>query len=92
MNKSTNPASDEIWGILKEVAASHKEAKQEMKELRASQKETDEQIKQSGKKLEKTISLFETQWGRLVESLIEGKLVEMLKTRGIEVRQTSQRV
>ena len=27
-----------------------------------------------------------------MESLIEGKLVEMLKARGIEVRQTSQRV
>ena len=70
MDKSVNPASDEIWGLiketqikLKEISVSHKEAKQEMKELRASQKETDEQIKQSGKKLEKTISLFENPVG-----------------------------
>ena len=92
MNKSAVPVSDEIWSLIKEtqqnikeVSASQKETEQSLKELSASQKE-------HNKRLEKTISLFETQWGKLVESLVEGKLVEILKARGIEVRQTSQRV
>ena len=90
MNQST--VSDEIWSILKEtqknlkeLSASQKEAELEMKELRASQKETDKQLK-------KTDARFNSQWGKLVESLVEGKLVEILNKRGIEVRQTAQRV
>ena len=42
--------------------------------------------------MEKTRSIFETQWGKLVESLVEGKLIKLLRDRGIKVRQTGQRV
>ena len=69
----------------KELQASRKEAEREMKELRASQKETNKQLK-------KTDALFNTRWGKLVESLVEGKLVEILNERGIGVHQTSQRI
>ena len=102
-NKSAISASDEIWSILREVSASHKQAKEEMQEIRAGQKETsrqiktfsaetNQQIKENIQGLKEARKLFETQWGKLVESLIDGKLVELLRSRGIEVRQTSQRV
>ena len=42
MNKSTVPASDEIWSILKEVSISQKETEKNLKELAARQKETDQ--------------------------------------------------
>ena len=91
MNKSTNPASDEIWSLiketqknLKEVSASHKEAKQEMKELRASQKVTDRQIQKMGGR-------FNQRWGTFVESLVSGNLVKILQVWGIDIMQTHTR-
>ena len=101
------PASDEIWKLiketqknLKEVSASQKETDRQIKTLSAETDrqiktlsgEADRQIKEYNRRLEKTRKIFETQWGRLVESLVEGKLLELLKSRGIEVRQTGPRV
>ena len=63
-----------------------------MKEIRVSQKETDRQLKETDRQLKETDKRFNTQWAKLVESLVEGKLVEILRVRGIEVWQTSQRV
>jgi Holliday junction resolvase-like predicted endonuclease len=60
------------------------ELRQLMKELTHSQKETD-------KALKKAISQFESQWGKLVESLVEGKLVNLLNSWGIHISDTSQR-
>ena len=123
MNKSTNPASDEIWSLIKEtqknlkevsvshkeakqemkeLRASHKEAKQEMKELRASQKETEKQIKalfaetslqmkETDRQIQKIGGRFNERWGALVESLVEGNLVELLQSRGIDIMQTHTR-
>ena len=82
---SQKETDQQIKKFSEELQASQKEAELEMKELRASQKETDKQLK-------KTDARFNSQWGKLVESLVEGKLVEILNERGIEVRQTAQRV
>ena len=70
-NKSAIPASDEIWSILKEVSAGQKETSQQIKELSAEVKETNNGLK-------KAKELFETQWGRLMESLVEGDLLKIL--------------
>ena len=83
---------DEIWDLIKETRIDMKEfnANMEqsmeqfrvgMEELRASQKETDRQLK-------RTEGMFTSQWGKLMESLIEGSLVELLRARGVEVIQT----
>ncbi len=61
--------------------ARHKKAMQEMAEIRQSQRETSKQIK-------KTEALFNTQWGRLMESLVDGDLVPLLNQRGIPVDYT----
>ena len=105
MNKSTVPASDEIWSILKEVATSHKEAKQEMKEIRASQKETEKNLKEvsasqketavsqkeTDRQIQKIGGRFNQRWGTLVESLVEGKLVKIFQDHGIDITQTHTR-
>ena len=91
MNKSTIPASDEIWSILKEVADGHKEAKQEMKELRASQKEVAASQKETDRQIQKIGGRFNQRWGTLVESLVEGKLVKIFQDRGIDITQTHTR-
>ncbi len=92
----TNASLDRTNATLDKTAASQKEtdkllkessrkARQEIKELRLSQKETDKQIK-------KTEALFNTQWGRLMESLVEGDLLKILQEKGVNVDQTYRNV
>ena len=62
-----------------------KEAEQQMKELR-------EQMKDTDRRLKKTDELFNSQWGKLLESLVEGDLIPLLRARDIEVESTHPRV
>ena len=68
------------------------ELRQCMKELQDLQKETTTQMKETDKKLNKTIHLFESQWSKLVESLVESSLIALLKSKNIDVHRTSTRV
>jgi hypothetical protein len=54
--------------------------------------ETREQMKDTDKKIKELSRLFTSQWGKLVESLVEGDIIRLLKERGIKVEQTLQRV
>ena len=54
----------------------------ELKDLIKFSKEQDKKVKELNK-------LFVNQWGQLVESLVEGKMVELLNQRGIKVQQTA---
>ncbi len=85
--------------LVREVAEEQKETDRQLKatdkRLKATDKQlkaTDKQLKATDRQLKATDSRFNTQWGRLVESLVEGSLVPLLRARGIEVRQTSRRV
>ena len=62
-----------------------------MRELAKSQKETDRQLKETVHQLKETDSRFNSQWGKLVESLVEGNIVEKFSERGIQVQGTAQR-
>ena len=77
-DKSTISASDEIWSILKENS-------QQIKEISA-------EVKETNKGLRKAKELFETQWGRLMESLVEGDLLRILNETGIAVKNTYMNV
>ena len=73
------PATPEkIWAILREVS-------KEQRKLSRQQKQTDRQMK-------KLAGLFTSQWGALMESLVEGDLVPLLQARGITVRYTHTRM
>lgn len=54
--------------------------------------ETNQQFKETDKKLKKLEELFTSQWGKLVESLVEGDLVNILNQKGIQVHNTNERV
>ncbi len=56
------------------------------------QEETDRQMQDTDRRLKKTDELFNSQWGKLVESLVEGDLVALLQARNIEVQSTYPRV
>ena len=54
--------------------------------------ETNKQFKETDKKIKELAALFTSQWGKLVESLVEGDLIKLLNKKGIDVEQTVQRV
>ena len=56
------------------------------------QAETARQMKESERRLRRAEDLFTSQWGRLVESLVEGDLLKLLRERGVEVEVVASRV
>lgn len=50
-----------------------------------------EKFQETDKKLNKLERLFTSQWGKLVESLVEGDLIKLLNERGIQVESVIQR-
>lgn len=77
-DESSAPISDEIWKLCRET-------KEDIKALFVSQRETDRQMKETDRRLKKLDSLFNGQWGKLMEALVRGDLVPLLNARGIEV-------
>ncbi|MCH8555891.1 MAG: hypothetical protein LAT76_12090, partial [Schleiferiaceae bacterium] len=55
-------------------------------------KETDKQFKETDKRIKKLNDLFTSQWGKLIESLVEGDLIALLNAKGIMVERTQERV
>jgi len=53
--------------------------------------ETDRMFRETDKKMKALQELFEGQWGKLVESLVEGDLVNLLQGYGIRINDTSTR-
>ena len=92
--------------LVQEIILSQKKAESEHQQLRAGFKdiearfketdkkfkETNNQFKQTDARIKQAFDLFEGQWGKLMESLVEGDLVNLLRQRGIPVNDTSTRV
>ena len=99
-----NPATpEEIWAILRSVSEKQEkssekfdkliaEADRRQKEIDRQLEETWRQMQDTDRRLKKTDELFNSQWGKLVESLVEGDLVALLQAQGIEVESTHPRV
>ena len=76
---------EEVWRILREVSEERKKTEKQFRE-------TDKQIQETSEEIKKLSVIFNSQWSKLVESLIEGKLVELLQSRGIDVNETYTRI
>ena len=88
-HQQQKPATlEEVWRILREMAEERRKADEKLKKQ---QEETARQMKETDKRIDKVHAEFNSKWGKLVESLIEGKLVELLQARGIEVSNTFSR-
>jgi len=81
----------ELIQSQKETDAQFKETDARFKDLEARFKETDAQFKKTDKRIKEAFELFEGQWGKLMESLVEGDLIKILNERGIKIRDTSTR-
>ena len=87
---------EEIWNILR---TSSEKSVREMEEIRKQMKETDQRIKETDRqmkdtdrRLKKLDELFNSQWGKLMESLVDGDLVALLQEKGIAVSRTHTNV
>lgn len=83
---------EEILTLFRDVAASQLELTASQQALAASQKETDLQIKETSREIAELKKLFTSQWGKLMESLVEGDLVNLLNVRGIAITDTTTRL
>ncbi len=94
--ESSRKASREMEEFRLSQEESSRKASREIEEIRAIQretmKETDRRMKETDKQIKKTEALFNTQWGQLMESLVEGDLIEILNQWGIAIAHTSTRV
>ena len=67
------------------------EDRQFFRKLREVQEDTWRQIRETDRQMQKTDSRFQSQWGRLMETLVDGELVRHLNQRNIEVTGTTGR-
>ncbi len=91
---------EKVWLMFQETDRKFQETKELMAKssLETDRKfqETKELLEKSSlqteKKLRKLETLFTSQWGKLMETLVEGDLIKLLNERGIKVHQTSTRI
>ena len=71
-----------------EAAKRDAEAARQHQEFKA---EVNKMIKESQRRINRLDELFTSQWGKLIEALVDGRVVEMFNEIGIKVDQTNQR-
>ena len=90
--KATSKQLEETCKVIKEAGEQMKETDRQMKEtdrrMDKRMKETDQRLKDTDRRLKKLDELFTSQWGKLVESLVEGDLIALLQEQGIKVQTT----
>jgi Holliday junction resolvase-like predicted endonuclease len=74
---------------FQETDKKFQETDKELQELIRYTREQDAKSREQDKKVKDLNKLFVNQWGYLVESLVEGKIVELLNERGIKVQHTA---
>ncbi len=87
--------------IAEAAAAARREEQRKVEEAKREEERKDEEAKRrdelaktlrdSRRRINKLDELFTSQWGKLVEALVDGKVVQILNERGIKVEQTNQR-
>lgn len=87
---------EKVWLMFQETDRKFQETDRKFQEtdrvLTEKFQETDKLFRETGKRIIKLDQLFTTQWGKLIESLVEGNLVKLLQAKSIKVERTSQRV
>ena len=85
-------SEEELAQIKREADLAQKTRERAMVELLEAQKQTDIQLKETDRQIRKNEGSFNDRWGKLVESLVAGKLVHLLQGRGIEVERHFERL
>ena len=102
-NKKTEAIIQEVAESQKKTEAVCRELAESRKKTEAAQRKTEEVWQQTRKEMEKDNKrfnremkklndLFTTQWGRLIEVLVDGDLVRLLREKKIDVDRTLQNI
>ena len=89
--------------LIKDLFVSQKETDRRFQEtdrrfqeterlIKETSQETDRKFQKTDDKLNQLEKLFTSQWGKLMESLVDGDLVELLTQRGISIADTTTRL
>jgi len=97
---TVQPTFDDVWRLFQETDRKFQDTDRKFQDtdrlLKEQFQETGrllrEQSKATEKKLNKLEELFTSQWGKLMESLVEGDLVNLLTARGIAIADTTTRL
>jgi hypothetical protein len=77
---------------FQEYREERREASREYREeMREASLQTTKKFRETDKRIKEAFDLFTGQWGKLVESLVEGDLPRVLQERGITVKRTVER-
>ena len=88
-NSTDGPLSfEKVWLMFQETDKKFKETDKKFQET---DRILSEKFKETDKKLNKLERLFTSQWGKLIESLVEGDIITLLNQRGIKVTDTLKR-
>ena len=82
MRRDTQELKKQIRDMARTLKISGQETDRIVKETALQMKETDRQLR-------KTEAFFNSQWGKLMEALVEGDLLKLLKQKGITVKDTT---
>jgi hypothetical protein len=93
---------EKVWFMFQESDRKFQETKEllektriqtynEIKETDIKFKKVEEETKREFKKLMKKLSEIETRWGKFVEALVDGTLINILNEKGIDVQHTFMR-
>ena len=87
--------ADEIWDILRGLAKSHEEFKEEQFALQAAQKETDRILKKLSvdvKEVNKSVGRLTNRLGEFVEEAVRPSAVRLFRERGIDIHEVQQNI
>ncbi len=89
MIAETNKTADRALRLIQELNEKEKKQALEREKERIERKQ---ERKQRDKKMNQLESLFTSQWGKLIESLVEGDLIKLLNSRGLNLYDVSSRI
>ena len=83
---------EEILNLFRETDRKFQEVAESQKDTDRKFQDTDRKFQDTAQKLNQLEKLFTSQWGKLMESLVEGDLVNLLIQRGIPIADTTTRL
>jgi len=79
---------EKVWLMFQETDRKFKETEKMFQDTDKQFKETDKQFKATDRKIKDLSGLFTTQWGKLMEALIEPSCLKLFKARQIDVNES----
>ena len=86
--EKTARRQEETDRLLRKTARRQEETDRLLEKTARRQEETARQMKETDRRLRKAEGLFTSDWGLLMESLVRGDLVALLRERGVHVNHT----